>query len=155
MSKDLAHSANLPMARRTWVYLRVRHCLDVESELSREAKYIETSQDIGLSPGIPRFLDSECSECKLLVDQSVGIARHLASPCHKFLKSLSDEERVRFLTSSPGLGTIFRACHIYQAPKETVKVDCPKCGLAFGKQDLWEHQVENLPLGNIPRFCLK
>lgn len=47
--------------------------------------------------------DSECSECKLLVDQSVGIARHLASPCHKFLKNLSDEGRVRFLTSSLGL----------------------------------------------------
>ncbi len=87
--------------------------------------------------------DSECSECKLLVDQSVGIARHLASPCHKFLKNLSDEERVRFLTSSLGLGTILRVCHIYQAPKETVKVDCPECGLAFWKQLLWEHQVNN------------
>jgi hypothetical protein len=87
--------------------------------------------------------DSECSECKLLVDQSVGMARHLASPCHKFLKNLSDEERARFLTSSPGLGTILRVCHIYQAPKETVKVDCPECGLAFGKQRLWGHQVEN------------
>ena len=33
----------------------MRRYLDVENELSWEAKYVETSQDIGLSPGIPQF----------------------------------------------------------------------------------------------------
>ena len=121
----------------------MRRYLDVKNKLIWEAKYVETSQDIGLSPGIPQFLNSEYSECKILINQSVGIARHLASPCHKFLKNLSDKERVRFLTSSPGLRTILRVCHIYQAPKETVKVNCPECGLAYEKQGLWGHQVNN------------
>jgi hypothetical protein len=90
------------------------------------------------------FLDSkgsECSECKLLVHQSVGMARHHTMSTSK--KNWSDEERVRFITSSPGLGTTLRVCHIYQAPKETVKVDWPECGLAFRKHDLWVHLVEN------------
>lgn len=65
------------------------------------------------------------------------------TPYHEYFKNLSDEERVRFITSSPGLGTTLRVCHIYQAPKETVKVDWPECGLAFRKHDLWVHLVEN------------
>lgn len=78
--------------------------------------------------------DSECSECKPLVDQSVGIARRLASPCHKFLKTLSDEKRVRFLTSSPGLGKILRVCHIYQAPRRQSKSIAPNVDWRSGNK---------------------
>src|SRR6266536_5640084 len=123
----------------------MRRYPDVENELSWEAKYVEISQDIGLSPGIPRFQRFRMfrvQTSRRSVSWNCETPCEPSCPCHKFLKNLSDE-RVRFLTSSPGLGTILRVCHIYQAPKETVKVDCPECGLAFEKQGLWEHQVNN------------
>lgn len=118
----------------------MRHYLDLENELSGEAKDVELSQDIGLSPGIPRF-----QRFRMFRVQTTrrSVSWNGETPYHEYFKNLSDEERVRFITSSPGLGTTLRVCHIYQAPKETVKVDWPECGLAFRKHDLWVHLVEN------------
>ena len=132
-----------PGACRTWVCLLVRHYLDVKTNSPGKPDTLKHHKTLAFHQAFPDSKDSAYPEYKLLVDQSVGRVSHLASPHHECLKNLSDEERVRILTSSPGLGTILRVCHIYQAPKETVGVNCPECGLAFAKQALWADQTEN------------
>ena len=90
------------------------------------------------------FLDcknSECDECGLFIDNSIGKEKHLASRYRAFLKELSDDDRRQFLVSSPEIGEIIRVRHVSRGPQEKT-IECPDCKEHFAKNsDLRNHRV--------------